>query len=187
MHKPSLTVVTGRAASGKTTLAHALATTIHRPAFCRDEFKEGFVNAANSSHSELVNANADVFEAFFGAIEFVLLRGISLIVEAAFQHELWAPKLERLARISNVTIVICSVDPVIARARFIARGLADPARERFHGDGAVHAAKEGIELPIRDYAPPSLSVPTLVVDTTDGYDPGIEDIASFVSREKSTS
>ncbi len=125
MHKPSLTVVTDRPGSGKTTLAHALASMIHCPAFCRDEFKEGFVNAANSSHIELANdANRVVCETFFEAIEFVISRGVSLIAEAAFQHKLWVPKLEHLADISNVAIVICSVDPAIARARLIARGLA---------------------------------------------------------------
>ena len=81
-----------------------------------------------------------------------------------------------------MSVVICTVDPPIARARFIERGLADPMRERFHGDRAVHAAKEGIRLPIEDYNPPRLSVPTLRVDTMDGYHPGMEEIVIFVMQ-----
>lgn len=186
MHIPSLTIVTGRPGSGKTTLAHALAKTVHCPVFSRDEFKEGFVNAANSTHSELADdVNREIYQTFFEAIEFMISKGISLIAEAAFQHQLWAPKLEPLCRMSEVRIVICTLDPRMARERFIERGLADPARERFHGDAPVHAAKKGIELPIGDYTPPSFSVPTLTVDTTAGYDPGIEAIESFAMDHRS--
>ncbi len=139
------------------------------------------MNAANSSHGELPSAvNLKIYDTFFEAIDLMLSSGISLVAEAAFQHELWAPKLEPLCRRYRVAILICSVDPPTARARFIERGLADPARERFHGDRPVHAAKDGIELPIGKYIPPSLPVPTISVDTTEGYDPSLEEIASFV-------
>ena len=39
--RPILIIVSGTAGSGKTTLAHRLATTIGCPALCRDELKEG--------------------------------------------------------------------------------------------------------------------------------------------------
>ena len=183
MNKPLLIVVTGRPGSGKTTLAHALAREIRCPAFCRDEFKEGFVNTMNGSHDALGDdVNRGIYETFFQAVELMVSKGISLVVEAAFQHKLWAPKLEPLLDLTRMSLVICAVDPPIARARFIERGLADPMRERFHGDRAVHAAKEGIRLPIGDYNPPRLSAPTLCVDTTDGYRPGMKEIVSFVMQ-----
>src|SRR4249919_3442909 len=43
--RPTLVIVTGRAGSGKTTLAHRLAAMIGCPALCRDEIKEGMVAA----------------------------------------------------------------------------------------------------------------------------------------------
>ena len=71
MSQPLLIVVTGRPGSGKTTLAHALAKEVHCPAFCRDEFKEGFVNTTNSSHDELgQEVNREIYETFFQAVEF---------------------------------------------------------------------------------------------------------------------
>jgi predicted kinase len=187
MSKPLLIVVTGRVGSGKTTLAHALANQVHCPAFCRDEFKEGFVNTMGSSHDSLgKDTSWGIYETFFQAVELMAARGISLVVEAAWDHKAWAPKLQPLQDVSRMSIVICSVDPQVARARSIERGLADSTRERFHGDRYVRAAKEGIRLPVGSYDPPRLSVPTLVVDTADGYEPEMGEIVSFVMQSTET-
>lgn len=141
------------------------------------------MNTFNSNHVALGNdANWEIYETFFQTAELMVSKGISLVIEAAFQHKLWAPKLEHLQNLSRMTIVVCTVDPLLARSRFMARSLSDPTRERFHGDRAVHAAKEGTWLPIGDYYPPRLITPTLCVDTTDGYRPGMEEIVSFAMQ-----
>jgi uridine kinase len=44
MIKPLLIVVTGRPASGKTTLSRILSAEIKCPLLSRDEFKEGYIN-----------------------------------------------------------------------------------------------------------------------------------------------
>lgn len=179
MHKPSLIVITGRPGTGKTTLAHTLSQTIHCPAFCRDEFKEGFVNAAQSSHSQLGDdLNWEIYETFFQAIELMLSKGITLIAEAAFQHKLWAPKLEPLSQRFQINIVLCTVDSKVATERFLQRISRAPSRERFHGDETVQQSPEGLQF-LENYNPPNLSLPTLSVDTTDGYTPHIEEIAAF--------
>lgn len=183
MNQPLLIVVTGRPGAGKTTLAHTLAREIRCPCLCRDEFKEGRVNTEGSDHVVLgKEANWALYETFFQAIELLLRRGITLVAEAAFQHKLWAPKLEPLQALCRLRIVVCTVDPQTARARFIARGLADPNRERFHGDRAVQAAREGVALPVGGYNPPVLTVPTLTVDTTDEYRPSVPDIMAFARQ-----
>ena len=183
MNKPLLVIVTGRPGSGKTTLAHALAREICCPVFCRDEFKEGLCVTEQKKHTELPpDTNGKVYEVFFRAVELVLQARMSLVAEAAFQHKLWAPKLTPLLEFADIRIVVCSVDSHAARSRFIERGLANPRREQFHRDTAVHAAKEGIALLVGNYDPPRLPVPTLHVDTTNGYQPDMASILTFVRQ-----
>jgi predicted kinase len=181
MNKPLLVIVAGRPGSGKTTLAHQLARKIGCPAICRDEIKEGFVNTTQSSHESLgKDVNQNIYSLFFEILDFLLTRQITLVAEAAFQHHLWAPPLERLSQISQIKIIVCIVDPHLARSRFVQRGLSDPNRLRFHGDWGIRAAQEGLEVPIGSYDPPLLPIPTLEVDTSDGYRPHLDDIESFL-------
>ena len=176
-----LTIVAGRPGSGKTTLAHSLARSLRCPAICRDEVKEGIVNSLTRQRMppppDDVQRHAN--RAFFDAVELLLQHGVTLVAEAAFQHKLWVPRLEPLLAISTTRIVVCQVDPELARSRHLERGLADPERERFHPDHAVEAAREGRRLPINSYDPPEFNVPTLIVDTTDNYRPPFERIVDF--------
>jgi predicted kinase len=184
MKKPLLIIVTGRPGAGKTTLAHTIARKIGCPTMCRDEVKEGFVNTMQSSHESLgKNVNQEIYSTFFEILEFLLSKQITLVAEAAFQHKLWAPPLEQLSQISQIKIIVCTVDPHLARSRFIQRGLSDPNRLRFHGDWGVRAVREGIEVPLRNYDPPLLPIPTLEVNTSDGYFPGLDDIELFLLEE----
>ncbi len=178
MKVPSLVVVTGRPAAGKTTLAHTLAHTIRCPALCRDELKEGLVLTFHDVPPG-TRANWQVYHTFFQAIELLLRNGSTLVAEAAFQHHLWQPKLDPLQAIAHIRVVVCSVDPVLARTRFIQRGLADPERARFHEDWVQQAGREGSAVPLTSYEPPHLAVPTLTVDTSDGYRPTLETIVAF--------
>ena len=109
-----------------------------------------------------------VYEAFFDTVKLLLERGVTLVAEASFQHKLWAPKLEPLRDIARVRIVVCSIGAALARERHDQRGVADPQRLKFH-----HPWPGG------DYAPPHLDVPTLFIDTSDGYRPDLDQIVSF--------
>ncbi len=174
--RPLLTIVSGRPGSGKTTLARALAQAIRCPLLSRDEIKEGLVNSG-LAHADGTQRLAN--EIFFDTIEQLLRRGVTLIAEGAFQHRLWALRLEPLLYVAKTRIILCKADPELARARHVQRGLNDPQRERFHGDYEVQAAREGRQMPIGEYDPPRFEVPSLEVDTTDGYTPPFAQILAF--------
>ena len=182
MNDPLLIIVTGRPGSGKTTLAHALAHTIRCPALCCDEFKEGLVNTLRETvppdtHSPL---NQQVYSSFFQAIELLLHNGISLVAEAAVQHKLWQPKLEPLQAIAQIRILVCSIDPLLARARMRERGLADPQREAYHPINSLQQQMTDVEPPLGVYEPPHLTaVPVFSVDTMDGYKPTLQQIKDW--------
>lgn len=100
--------------------------------------------------------------------------------EAAFDHKLREPKLAPLTEVADVSIIVCSVDPHLARSRHMNRSLADRTRERFHGDRPVHVTNL-----ISNYVPPKLDQPTLTVDTMDGHSPGLDEIVAFALQAPS--
>lgn len=177
--KPSLIVVTGQPGAGKTSLVHSLARAVRCPALCRDELKEGLVHTTGIGGAPADDLAGNVYEAFFETVNLLLSHRITLVIEAAFQHKLWVPKLEPLREIAQVRIVLCTVDPELARARQIERDRSDQTRAWFHHNKLAQAVRNGSNLPLMRYDPPRLDVPTLTVDTSEGYDPDFETIVLF--------
>jgi predicted kinase len=181
MKKPLLVVVTGSPATGKSTLAHILAHKINCPLLSRDELKEGLINTLGISHSQLSTpVDLQIYETFFETIELLLSKGISLVIEAAFQDKLWRPKLLKLVQTATIKIIICKTNLELVKTRFANRLSDNPDREKFHGDQSLSA--EQIAALIDHYKPVNMDVATLEVDTSQDYDPDLEAIVNFIRR-----
>src|SRR5262245_442490 len=164
---PLLAVVSGSPGSGTTTLAHLLAGAIPCPAVCCDELKEGLVHGSIDYEPAPGDALAyRTLDVFFGVIEYLIDSGVAVVAEAAFQHTLWEPGLRVLLEKADVRVVQCRVDPAIARQRFLRRAAEIEARRSAHGDDVPPESIERFE-------PVTLPVPTLAVDTSDGYRPSV--------------
>ena len=179
--KPFLIIVSGRPGSGKTTFAKKLGLEMFMPVIIRDEIKEGYVHSFGRKHSELSDkANKEATDIFFNMLMELVNNNISVIAEAAFQHEIWSYYLGRFIGKTKMYLLICKTDDKIAFERFVNRGLNNPKREYFHGDKGVDLARHGVDLSISEYIEPHLDVPTLYVDTTGDYEPSIKKIELLI-------
>jgi predicted kinase len=184
--RPTLVLVCGAPGSGKTTLAHEIARNVPCPAICRDEIKEGIVHADGVGKPAWGGpVSKRTFEAFFGVVRYLLEHGVSVVAEAAFKKQLWEPDVRPLVALADARILRCVIDRDLARERISRRLGVNERRDLAHPDEELLHALDAGALSFDDFDRLTLDeVPTLDVDTSDGYRPRLEEIIAFVDRDR---
>lgn len=168
-----MVLVTGAPGSGKSTLAMSLAEVIRTPVVSKDRLRQGTLWTLGSD--DLADAPPGP-PLWYAVLESHLELGISVIGDMALFPGLSEEDVvARLAPLANLVAVHCQSSAALGR--FEARTRRDPVHAAYV-DGLMPEASRLCE---ETFEPHRLGCPTLVVDTTDGYEPGIEEIVKFIS------
>ena len=181
---PLLVIVNGAPASGKTTLARRLADTLRLPILERDGLKEvlaDHLEVADLAQSEALTRAA--VGVFYALADQLARAKVGMVLDQAYRRGQAEEQLRPLLAASQAVIVHCVVPPEENVRRYIARferGERHPAHFDHERIARVRSGKLRIDW--RQSEPLELPVPTLHVDTLDGYKPSFAEIVAFVRR-----
>ena len=179
---PTLVIVCGLPATGKTTIATELRDLLGWPLFAKDAIKELLFDSSGLAPEEATRQVSTRFgrQAIALLLDIsreVIKSGGSCIVEANFLPNLAHQDLQPLAAFAQLRQVHCTIPDDLVIERYKERSQAGE-RHPIHADDdavedLVERIKEGGGRPL------PLDAPLLQVDATDGYDPGISEVVEF--------
>jgi predicted kinase len=169
-----LVIVAGAPATGKTTLARTLGTSLGLPVITKDDVKEALATPFPTGDRDWSrHLGAAAYGALFAVAELILAAGHGLVLESNFRSGISDASLLALARVARTVVIVCRTPDGLRRRRFEER--AAVGRHRVHVDSAVLDAwnEDDSEFLI------DIGVPRLIVDTSDGYGPDLGHIVAF--------
>jgi predicted kinase len=181
---PLVVIVGGAPASGKSTLAEWLAGQLRLPLFSRDAFKERLMDTLGSPTPEDTHQLGAAAYAMLALVQQQLIgTGAGFVVESNFVRGESERDLRPLLPHANAVLVHCTTTVEESTRRFEERAERGD-RHPGHHDTAPEKREE-LEEDLEEgrYDPLELPVPILIVDTTDGFDPGREEVLAWIRRQ----
>lgn len=179
---PTLIVVCGLPATGKSSLAEELREALGWPLFAKDQFKELLYDATDQGEEAYTRETSTIVGKQSIALLLMVARELletkhSCVIEANFLPDLAPDDLGPLLAISNAKQVHCTIPGDLVLERYRRRAQAGE-RHPVHVDaGAEPELIERIESGAG--APLPLNVPLIEVDSREGWKPGIDRIVDF--------
>lgn len=183
MTHPLLIVISGKPGSGKSTLAQRLGarSCLWLPVVSHDAIRSALrPPGATAEACGLVPVERSV-GLFYATLRHHLEAGASVIAEFSWRRGLSEADLGKLLPLARPVNVHCELPVEMAHRRFLAReellNPGVPPEEGPAGHVVRQMAAGAFPWPVFD--PLDLDMPRIVVDTTNGYRPGIEEVTRF--------
>jgi predicted kinase len=181
-------VVTGAPGSGKTTLGTDLSRALRIPFMARDDVRGGlfFTAGSWSARPRRVPTPEESAEAFLRMVEATASLGVSCVVEYVVQQDR-PSDIQRLSSVADCVVVLVEcrehLERLASRNRVDRLLNRQPVLDALgyttideHTRDAVARMRSVAKAMRVDFG-----LPTLRVNTDDGYEPGLDDIVEFVT------
>jgi predicted kinase len=183
VRRPLLVVVSGKPGSGKSTVAQRLGdrSQLWLPIVSHDAVRSALrrpISAVDNRGTVPVQESVGLF---YATLRHYLAAGASVIADFSWRRGISETDLGEVARLARPVNVHCQVSTELAHRRFLEREQAlrpDVTPAEGPAGNIVHQMAEG-EFPWDVFDPLDLEMPRIVVDTTDGYRPGLDEVARF--------
>jgi predicted kinase len=183
--KPRLIVVSGAPATGKTSLARSLGSSLGLPVLHKDHLKEAIADETGPPPDVATSQRLGLaaYRVLFEVTAELVAAGSDLIIESNFRRGRSEGELAAFVAAADARLVHCTASSDIVLARYrdrFKRGERHPAHlDADRQEGLVDDLESGL------FGPLALDVPTLVVRTDDGYAPGLPEIVAFAGGGRS--
>jgi Predicted kinase len=178
--RPRLLIVSGAPGSGKTTLAARLAVELRLPLLTKDGMKETLADVLGVPDLQAsMRLGEAAYAVLYEVLGRVLAGGAGAIIESNFRRDRSEAELRPFLEESEARLIHCHAAPELVFERYTTR-MGAQARHSAHRD----EARLGVltdELAEGRFEPLRLDIPTLRVDTTNGYRPPLGEILTFAA------
>ena len=181
--RPLLVIVSGAPGAGKTTLGRTIATRLCLPFLSKDALKEAIGDELGAPGDVPASQRLGLaaYRILYDVAGRILASGGGTVVESNFRRGVSEPDLRPIVELADARLVHCSAAAATVQARYAER-YARGDRHPVHLD-AQRADALADDLASGRFEPLDLDVPTIVVATDDGYEPGLEDVLGFLTAE----
>lgn len=176
--KPTIIYVSGAPGSGKTTLAKLLSEQLYISHISSDLIKGGL-----EFTQSIADRQAVIQDVFVPLLVNYAEKGISIVVDHVLQKDIAKSSIiDKLTDVANVIYIHTETkDPI---GRFVERNensqIPDIIRRRQLLRDRVEHHRENLVSTARAI---DLGVPTMVVNTDDGYEPALEKVVAFINKQ----
>lgn len=183
--RPLLLIVNGPPASGKTTLGEKVAAELGIPMFSKDTIKEELYDSLGPVVRKVFRHLGETsMRLMYLSARKTLEAGRPIVIEANFNRGISERDIGALLDLCTPLQLHCDAPTDELVERYEERdddGQRHPVHE---GGGASDALKD--ELDDGLYEPLELDVPTLQIDTTDGYRPSVAETVDWIRSQVPT-